>query len=242
MAKKEEVRLVANMCFLNEEVFLPEVIPQLQSMCDSVILQDSGSSDASLSIAQALAREEDYVLSFPQKEPYRLDEMRNNMLQHSSIALGDWVLIWDADELPSSGLMNLRDYLRKYAGEYNIFRIPIYHMRTPTHALAIEYGFGHSRAFVKKPETYFAGECHAEIRQRHPKSAMLAPALGMGVIHWSYFCDKRLRRKEQHYANQPTSGHGIGTLTKNLKAGLMEIPPNMHYKASPDWLERIKNS
>lgn len=239
----QKVRLVANMCFWNEEPFLPEVIPQIQEMCDSVILQDSGSTDNSLQIAQELARDEDVVLVFPQKQPYRLDEMRYNMLSHSSINVGDWVLVWDADEIPSNGLKNLRDYLRKYAGDYNVISIPIYHMRTPPEmALNWEYGFAHQRLFIKQADTIFVGPCHATVGQPKPRRANLASTLGMGVIHWNYYCDDRLRRKEIHYAKQPTSGHGIGTLTHFLTMGEKLIPPSMNYEVSEGWLERIKNS
>ncbi len=237
---RTKAHLVANMCFLNEAAFLPEVIPQLQEMCDKVILQDSGSTDDSAEIALSLMREQDSLLSFRQKQPYHLDEMRNNMLVHCDD--GDWVLVWDADEIPSGGLKHLKDYLSKHAGNFNVFGVPIFHMRSTTHALNWEYGFCHSRLFLKQDWSHFEGECHAQLVQPVSRAHNLELALGMGVIHWSYFCDKRLKKKEEWYAQQPTSGHGIGTLTKQWQSGLRELPPNMEYEVEDGWLDRIRET
>ncbi|MCJ7761380.1 hypothetical protein MUP59_09615, partial [Candidatus Bathyarchaeota archaeon] len=96
--------------------------------------------------------------------------------------------------------------------------------------------------YIKQAWTRYEEPVHSRLVQPHPRANTFDVVLGMGMIHWSYFCDKRLRRKEEWYAKQPTSGHRVGTLTSNWGTGLRDLPPNMEYKVADGWLEAIRNA
>lgn len=235
-----EVRLVGNMMFKNEQLFLPTVIPMLQQMCDRVILMDNGSEDDSYQIAQSLLRKEDVLIQTFQTIPPNFSLLRNAMLEH--VFDGEWVLKWDADETPTNKMLGIKKYISKYGKKYGLIAVPIYHMRTPKQALGVEYGYAHMRLFIKGEKTQFVGNVHEQIKHVAGAGYTLPVSLGMAVIHWSYYCDDRLRRKEREYAKVPNSGHRAGTLTRNWKTGLLDLPPNMEYTVPIGWLESIKKS
>jgi glycosyltransferase involved in cell wall biosynthesis len=237
---KTRIEIIGIMVFRDEAPFLTESVKQLQEMCSRVILQDNGSTDGSIAIVEKMLRPKDTFITTQQKQPYDLAEDHNQIL--NMIDEGQWILKWDADELPTLGLKHVAEYLTKYADRYNVFGIPIYHMRTPTQALGVEYGFAHTRLYIKQAWTRYEEPVHARLIQPLARANTFDVALGMGMIHWSYFCDSRLKRKEEWYAKQPSSGHGKGTLVRNWNTGLRDLPPNMEYKVADGWLEAIKNA
>lgn len=246
MPKKKEITLVANMMVIPSEIpYLSHTLPALKDMCDRVVVMYQGPNWNGLDeIAEELGDNDTLIKFTHREEDY--SKKRNIMLEH--VDVGDWVLKWDPDELPTGnsnhgqlcGLLALKEYITKYVeGSYTSVGIPIYHLVDNHSCLAVEYGMHHIRAFKKTPELHWEGHVH-EQPTPHGKYHAIPSTLGMGIIHLSYYSPARLKRKEQHYATIPGSGHGPGSLLHNIEVGLRPIPENMTFEASDEWLQMVK--
>lgn len=78
---------------LNEERDLPRALKSL-AWCDDILVVDSGSSDATLQVANDCGAR---CLQHIQHPPFLITEQRNWALEHGNIS-SDWVLFLDADE------------------------------------------------------------------------------------------------------------------------------------------------
>jgi len=100
----------------NEQENLSRLLPRLQEWADHIVLLDTGSSDGTIALAQAFQAD-------VHKTRWRNDfaEAKNEVLSH---APDGWVLLLDADEIPTS---TLQDEIRARLadpGEYAGFEIP----------------------------------------------------------------------------------------------------------------------
>ena len=233
-----EITLVANMMMRPSDMpYLEAVIPALHSMCNRIVLMYNGPHyDYYEQVAEMLNEEDTLIKNFQRDIDY--GAYRDIMLQHVNV--GEWVLKWDPDELPTAAACLVKDLISdELQKKYTTIGVPIYHLVKDNRALAIEFGYSHMRIFKKQPATQWAGKVHEQIR--NPGAVYILPKkYGMGVIHFSYYSPERLRRKEKHYATVPGSGHGPGSLFKNIKAGLRDLPPNMVFSTPDGWLEKIK--
>jgi hypothetical protein len=121
MPKKDEINLTAMVIMENHEPYLHALIPNLQRMCDRIVLKDNGSTDKSVAVASGLLRPNDVLLMKQQGEDQYLGMVLNSVLQH--IAEDDWVILMEPYELPSMAMLHLKEYLRKYAQHSRYFTI-----------------------------------------------------------------------------------------------------------------------
>jgi hypothetical protein len=250
--KRKKINLVANMMVTDNDIpYLSETLPALHEMCDRVILMYNGPSMGRWQeIAEFFEGDvgSDLVHGDPAYPPENYAKLRNAMLAHAEV--GDWVLKWDPDEIPTgtdndmqqvNGLKALKKYIEGVVpNSYTTIAIPIYHIVEGNQCLSIEYGWHHVRAFVKTVSTAWRNHIHEQPFIPSEKIWKIPHEMGMGIIHMSYYSPKRLKRKEEHYAKIPGSGHGPGTLQRNIKAGLRELPENMGFDVSDEWLAEIK--
>jgi hypothetical protein len=223
--------------------YLDATLPMLRIMCDDLVIMHNGPNHRGMDLICSYMTEGDKLIPNEQGDTPDYSVLRNIMLQNTD--KGGWVLRWDPDELPTTtkrggGLVALGDYITKHLpAKATKVATPCFHMVTETQCLSIEYGFAHVRAFKYTEGVWWEGNVHENLRC--PGNTHTIPlALGMASVHWSYFSQKRLERKERAYARVPGSGHGVGTLTRNIKAGLRDIPPNISWIAPEGWLERIR--
>lgn len=242
MAKKK-ITLVANMMMRDDDFpYLSHTIPALQEMCDVIIVLHNGPQHVLFDEIAEMLGKKNRLIKNCQQDPADYSKMRNIMLDH--VHIGEWVARWDPDELPTgtpgNGAYAIKNLIRKsLQGIYTTVAIQCYHMVRDNLALKIEYGHTHPRFFLKQQETGWHGGVHENIR--NPGAQFNTPqVLGMAAIHFSYYSPARLRRKELHYASIPGSGHGPGTLFRNIEAGLRELPPNIEFEASEEWLRMVK--
>lgn len=235
------MKLVVNMMTYNEVVFLPEVIPALQSFCDRLVICDNGCTDNTQDILNKLLRPEDTLLYRPQGNPIDYSRQRNYMIDATED--GDYVLKWDGDELPSDALRaNLRSIIESNPG-VAAWHVPIYHlMKSMRTVLPIEVPGYHLRLFKKTPLTRFHGNVHEQINAPGPTS-IIDHNTGMAVVHFSYFAEARLRRKSAHYATVPGSGFvNPDDLASRLSLTPLPLPDNITFTADPAWLESLQEA
>jgi hypothetical protein len=247
--KKKDITLVANMMVLPSEIpYLSHTLPALKDMCDRVVvLYQSNFHKEGADYIEEILEDDDTLITLTQRED-DYSKKRNILLGH--VEDGEWMLKWDPDELPTGGmsdvlqphgLLALKHYIAKeIPPSYTSVGIPIFHLVKENQCLKIEYGMHHLRAVKKTPKLHWEGRVH---EQPYPagKQWNIPTSMGMGIIHLSYYSPDRLRRKEAHYSTIVGSGHGPGTLFRNIEAGLRELPPNMDFEASEEWLEMIRN-
>jgi hypothetical protein len=220
--------------------------PALHTMCDYLILRHNGYSYRTFDKVAGMLKADDILFRGTQSDPPNYSDMRNSMLE--IVTDGTWVVRWDPDELPTgtslgtsrNGALAMADLIRKdLQGKHDAVAMQCYHLVEGNKALVIEYGHAHPRFFLKKSNTRWGGKIH---EQFGPISNLyITPrSLGMAALHFSYYSPERLRRKERHYATVPGSGHGPGTLFRNIEAGLQEIPPNLDFQCPEGWLEMVK--
>jgi len=228
-------------------IYLDAVIPALKRMCDNVVMTHNGPTYEGTTYIMGLldSKNGDSIVINEQGKVPDYGGMRQGMLERTS--LGNWILKWDPDELPSEsmsggGLVALKDYIARHVPDTcTKVAVPIFHMVTETQCLSVEYGYAHQRCFLYQRGTYWKGNVHEQIVSDGLVHTIPID-LGMAVVHFSYTSPKRLARKEKHYASVPGSGHGIGSLTANIKHGLRDIPPNISWIAPGGWFKRISEA
>lgn len=244
MPRKKQITLVANMMIRDDDIpYLDATIPQLHEMCERLVLMYNGPTRNNENRILYLMKPEDNLLIHVQDDPPNYSKMRNIMLEETPQDV--WVIRWDPDELPTNsgtggGLIALADYITRHVPDgATKVATPCFHMVRDREALAVEYGYAHVRAFKYDHGVEWRGNVHENLHC--PGTVHTIPlALGMASVHFSYYSEKRLRRKERQYAKVPGSGHGPGTLTANIGKGLREIPPNIEWQAPDGWLEKVK--
>ena len=106
--------------------------------------------------------------------------------------------------------------------------------------LNMEVGFGHLCLFRKVDGMKYVGSVHEQVAIPDPYGG-IHPDTGIGIIHFSYFAENRLRRKSIHYASVPGSGFvNSNDLASRLDSKPVPLPNNVRYLASLDWLEHIR--
>jgi tetratricopeptide (TPR) repeat protein len=88
--REKPARISACLIVKNEEALLPRCLASLHGLADEIILVDTGSTDATLAIAERFGC---CVLHFPWSGDF--SAARNESLAH---AAGEWVFVIDADE------------------------------------------------------------------------------------------------------------------------------------------------
>jgi hypothetical protein len=156
---------------------------------------------------------------------------------------GEWVLKWDADELPSDGMMQtLRPYIENRQDRGG-FTVPCYHiMKEPRMCLPIEVGWGHMCLFKMTQGMRYAGRVHEQINAMG-RIGTIVPGSGIAIIHFSYFAEKRFKEKAQKYAVLPGAGFAnAAQLTSRLSLKTVPLPDYVTYTADWDWLMKVKES
>lgn len=234
------MELVACMMVYNDKPFLEACIGALRSFCDHLVIMDNGSDDGSGDLLHNLHSPSMTLIYHRQGSPPDYSLLRNRML--AFVPDGAWVLKWDPDELPSVGLAeNVRRFLEADGDGHTGWTVPIYHLTHDRHTcLEWEAGFGHLRLFRKEPSVRFVGAVHEQIHIGDPWGG-IHPESGMGVVHFSYFAQKRFRRKAEHYASIPGSSF-LAPEDLTCRLAWPTMPLKVEFQADEAWLERIRDA
>lgn len=243
MAKKKNISLVANIMMRDNDLpYMSQTLPALMNVCNKIVLMHNGPKHKGYEELASMLGDDDTIIKNIQRDR-DYGYLRNIMLGH--VEIGEWMLKWDPDELPTGGpngggMYALGDYIGKHVGEtITNVAIPIYHLVEGRMALKIEYGMHHLRVCKKQSGMTWKGAIH-EQPHNPGKTHNIPQNMGIAIVHFSYYSPDRLRRKEEHYARIPGSGHGPGTLFRNIEAGLRELPPNIEFEAPEEWLKVVK--
>lgn len=236
------MRLYALMMVYNELPFLDFVTERLLTFCDHLVIMDNGSTDGSRSWLCRQPRERIMPLLNRQASPPNHAVMLNRMLL--DVPVGAWVIKWDPDELPSDGMVRgLKTFLEARPDSI-AWRIPVYDMMKSrsTCMLAGDKTYQQTRLFKKMPDTKFEGETHEHVAGLHWDRIGLDSDIA--IIHFSYFCETRFRRKALHYASVPSSGFfgNPEKLTDRLSLPTVPLPDHITFQASDEWLETIRRA
>jgi len=161
----------------NEEESLPRCLRSVQLVADQIVVVDTGSTDATVAIAQRLGAE---VHEFAWCDDF--SAARNAAVERAAC---DWILIVDADEeLPAGSADQLRELLAD--------RIPGPVCQLVTHAPGMRSGFsgpslvGHPRLFRNGEGIHFQGAVHEQLVDRDGKEIEEAAFTGIPVLHHGY--------------------------------------------------------
>ncbi len=244
------MKLVVNMMVYNDGAFIEHCIVSLLKFCDTVVVMDNGSTDGGrehlikMGLDPATGDRLVVILN-QQPEVLHYSDLRNKMLMYAEE--GDWILKWDPDELPSLGMIaNLRSFIENDPIYHTGWTVPIYHLvHDRDTALEIEYGWGHLRLFRYVPEVcQWHGQIHEQIHIGDPWGGINAGnAEGIGIAHFTYYCEKRLQRKGEGYAKIENSFFTCAAdLTCRLNWATRQIPPSIQFTATEEWLDAIRNA
>ena len=140
------VRITAALIARNEADKLPACLESLSGQVDEIVLVDTGSSDATLSIARSYG-----ARTFTRPWTGDFSAARNAALEH---ATGSWILYIDADERLSVPVGRLHDAIDPAAHAGVLLRL---HPR-PGHT-----AYDELRLFVCDPRVRFTGRMHEQI-------------------------------------------------------------------------------
>ena len=231
------MKLYANMMVYNEMPFLSYVVERLLMFCDHLVVMDNGSTDGSREWLEQ-PRERVTALFYQQASPPNHADMLNHMLEF--IPDGVWVIKWDPDELPSDGMVRgLRDFLETKSDSSKPWRVPVYDMMK-SRSTCTAKAYQQPRLFRKTSDTRFTGETHEHVEGL--RWARMGFDCDIAIIHFSYFCETRFRRKAQHYATVLSSGFldDPERLTDRLDLPTVPLPDHITFQASDEWLEEIR--
>jgi glycosyltransferase involved in cell wall biosynthesis len=237
---KNKAKLVINMIVHNDAIYLPVVVPALQLFADRIIFVDQGSTDSSVELIQATLRPHDYV-HYNHENILDLSVSRNKMLEYCND--GDWILKWDSDELPSDQMI---ESLNRFISKHDEvgWSVPCYHiMKEPRQCLPIEYGFGHLCLFKKTLQVRWLEPIHTYVAGIAANISSIPLESGISIIHFSYYAEKRFKKKAMLYAQIPGSGFtSPQDLIRRLELQPLSLPPFVTYTAAPEWLEKLRNA
>jgi len=234
------MKLVANVIVHNEAIYLPVIIPSLQMFADRIIFVDQASTDNSVELIQANLRPQDKIL-YNYDNILDLSISRNKMMEYCND--GDWIFKWDADELPSDQMIDgLHDLISK-RDEVG-WGVPCYHiMKEPNQCLPIEFGFHHMCLYKKTSKTVWMDAVHSHIEGIEGPTGNIPVDTGISIIHFSYFAEKRFRKKAEFYAKLPGSGFTNPMhLIQRLSLTPMTLPSYVSYRAPTEWLEKLRTA
>jgi glycosyltransferase involved in cell wall biosynthesis len=166
----------------NEEQFLPECLASVKGLVDDVVVVDTGSSDATVALAEAAGARvfrHDWADDFA--------EARNVSLRH---AVGDWVLVLDADErLASGGVPALQAVLGRTDVDCGLLRV---HDATRLDASHAEVLSGAARKgdplraprlFRRTEDLRFEGKIHEEVTRWLHARGMKVAFVDADLVH-----------------------------------------------------------
>lgn len=180
----------------NEEQFLPECLASVNGLVDDVVVVDTGSSDATVALAEAAGARvfrHDWTDDFA--------EARNVSLSH---AVGDWILVLDADErLASCGARALRAFLGRTDVDCGLLRV---HDATRLDASHAEVLSGAARKgdplraprlFRRAEDLRFEGKIHEEVAGWLHARGMKVAFVDADLVHLGRV-DEVARTREKH--------------------------------------------
>jgi hypothetical protein len=233
------LRIHANLMTYHESHALLEItVPRLLSIVDHIVWQHNDKDQDIVDWAiNTFGCNRILHIRKVQTQPPDYGDLRNNMLRYTPE--GDWVLKWDADEIPSDQIIdNLRPWLADHPYLSGVM-IPIWHlMKSSRTCLPMEINFAHLRLF-RNINAQFHGAIHEQVYI--PGQVMQVESRDMSVIHLSYFLERRLARKSAQYATIPSSGFtNPGDLVSRLKMVPYSVPSEVTYDLTDEEIHRLR--
>jgi len=161
----------------NEEEHLEKCLASVESICDEIIIVDTGSNDKTIDIAEKFGAK-----IFNYKWENDFSKARNLSINP---AIMNWILWLDADDYVNKKYLNiLKEFLNQ--DNFNIARIPIV---SPQENNDVQQIYQY-RLFKNKQGIYFKGFIHEA-----PVIKTIAFDLDMKIYHCGYFDSKTLKSK-----------------------------------------------
>jgi glycosyltransferase involved in cell wall biosynthesis len=171
----------------NEAANLPRCLESVQDAVDEIVVVDTGSTDASVTLAESYGAR---VLHFTWQNDFAL--ARNFSLD---AAAGDWLLVLDADEaLPPATRRHLRSLLATPEAEAVEFGVR--NFQPAGSLLDYEDGLRSTRLFRNQPEYRYEQSIHEQILpaiQRHGGRVLRSP---LHLDHYGY-AQRHVQGQEQ---------------------------------------------
>lgn len=185
-------RIVANILCHNDRVYLENLLPQVASFADHIIVVDDCSTDFT----------RDYLDRWPMVErierkfDYDFAAQRNVALD--AVAEGDWVFRIDSDELPTERMISSLPDILGYFDSLGIDRIqvPIYHLLNFSMCKS-EIGI-ELRLFKKNSTCRYEGKTHEQMCATFPGLLYKLPEY-MGLVHFKYMDNRKVAELQTTY-------------------------------------------
>lgn len=125
--ESSKMKIWVNTLVYNEENFLWYAVKSVIDYVDKILIWDTGSTDSTVSVIEALCSEHPGKISFREvgvSDKHKFRELRQQMLDESHC---DWILILDGDEVWwDKSIKNVTDVIRKKGDSLDAIVVPFY--------------------------------------------------------------------------------------------------------------------
>ena len=188
----------------NEEDNITQCLSSVRDVADEIVVVDTGSCDNTLTIAQSFGAK---VFSCPWEDNFSLP--RNVSLEH---ALGEWILMLDADEhLEQESRTEVRELTRHQMSSW-VYRVLIQLHPEWTEMRSV-------RLFRNIPDLRFAGVYHEELQYGRYAEKFIDTAIK--IIHKPFSSEdfnrkyeRNIRMLKKHISLYPNSIYQMLDLTR----------------------------
>ena len=232
------VKISACVIVKNEEKNLPRWLESVKRLAEEIIVVDTGSSDATVSIAEAAGAK---VFHFPWIDDFAA--AKNFALEQAS---GDWVIFPDADEtFTAEDAPKVREWIRRVHRDRRVIGLLCRCVNLDmSRGGAVRNVILQARIFRRRPDLRYRGAVHEVLEYQGPEAGELRSVTDFCLYHTGYSGDvlpEKLRRDlaillRQREKNGPQQGdafyladcyYGLGDFEKTMAYAREAIASNL---------------
>ena len=232
------VKISACVIVKNEEKNLPRWLESGKRLAEEIIVVDTGSSDATVSIAEAAGAK---VFHFPWIDDFAA--AKNFALEQAS---GDWVIFPDADEtFTAEDAPKVREWIRRVHRDRRVIGLLCRCVNLDmSRGGAVRNVILQARIFRRRPDLRYRGAVHEVLEYQGPEAGELRSVTDFCLYHTGYSGDvlpEKLRRDlaillRQRKKNGPQQGdafyladcyYGLGDFEKTVEYAREAIASNL---------------